>query len=150
MHEQAQLLVAAQQVLCGTLDSSIQPQPEAHLSLPQRQSAYSHTCAYGKTLLQLSEAIKLHILNGRKADDADGQFTCRTAQGSSVVKYQIRPRTRTTEAQSLLRRSDLTPLSLGYTGVLLNISSIIFQCTSVTMLPCISSQSQSCIAQAAL
>ena len=71
----------------GILDSSIQSQPEAHLSLPQRQSADSHTCAYGKTLLQLSEAADLHILNGRTADHADGQFTCRTAQGSSVVDY---------------------------------------------------------------
>ncbi len=71
----------------GILDSSIQPRPEAHLSLPQRQSADSHTCAYGKTLLQLSEAADLHILNGRTADDADGHFTCRTAQGSSVVDY---------------------------------------------------------------
>ena len=38
-------------------------------------------------MLQLSEAADLHILNGRTADHADGQFTCRTAQGSSVVDY---------------------------------------------------------------
>ncbi len=56
------------------VDSSIQPRREAHLSLPQRRCADSHTCAYGKTLLQFGEAADEPMPNGRTAD---GHFACR-------------------------------------------------------------------------
>ena len=55
--------------------------------MPPQQSADSKTCAFGRCLLELSEASDLHILNGRTTGDADGHFTCYTAQGSSVVDY---------------------------------------------------------------
>ena len=69
------------------LDASCQPQSGSDRILPPRQSADSKTCAFGKCLLELSEASDLHILNGRTAGDADGHFTCYTARGSSVVDY---------------------------------------------------------------
>ena len=69
------------------LDASCQLQSGSDQLLPPREPADSKTCAFGKCLLELSEASDLHILNGRTAGDADGHFTCYTAQGSSVVDY---------------------------------------------------------------
>ncbi len=60
---------------------------DLRLTCSQRRSADTHTCAYGKTLLQfeLGEAAYSHILNGYTRDNAEGHFTCCTAQSSSVV-----------------------------------------------------------------
>ena len=71
-------------VTSGVLDASCQPQSRSDQLLCPRQSADSKTCAFGKCLLELSEALDLYILNGRTAGDADGHLTCYTAQGSSV------------------------------------------------------------------
>ncbi len=68
-------------------------------------------------MLQLSEAAALHILNGRTADDADGWFTCRTAQGSSVVDYLLTSAARLSPMPAMVvgdkcAESDHCPLTL--------------------------------------
>lgn len=69
------------------LDTSLRPHVDTIAPLMPRQSADSHLCAFGKTLLEICEASDMCILNGRTPGDAPGNFTCCTAQGSSVVDY---------------------------------------------------------------
>ncbi len=69
------------------LDVSLQPNVQPCHSLHPRSSADQHTCAFGRSLLDLCETSDLCILNGCAPGDANGGMTCRTAQGSSVVDY---------------------------------------------------------------
>lgn len=70
------------------LDSSLQPDPQACMQLPSRQSADEHLCTYGKVLLELCEDSDLRILNGRMTGSTSGHLTCRPAKGGgSVVDY---------------------------------------------------------------
>ena len=78
---------ACQEDFSDILDASLQPGAETSVPLPSRQSADTHLCAFGKTLLDICEASDICILNGRTPGDTDGRFTCHTAQGSSVVDY---------------------------------------------------------------
>ena len=71
------------------LDASLLPDPESRLPVVPRQSADTKICAYGRSLLELCQVADMHILNGRTQGDTAGKFTCRTAQGCSVVDYFI-------------------------------------------------------------
>ena len=102
------------------LDASCQPQLGADQPLPSRKSADAKTCPFGKCLLQLCEASDLHILNGHTTGDADGHFTCHTAQGSSVVDYFLASLPLLTSAVSMTVggkcvESDHCPLTLKMT-----------------------------------
>ena len=95
----------------------LMPQSGSDQLLPPQQSADSKTCAFGKCLLELSEASDLYILNGRTAGDADGHFTCYTAQGSSVVDYFLTSSSLLTSTASMTVgdkcvESDHCPLTL--------------------------------------
>ena len=43
--------------------------------------------AFGLSLIKLCKTYGIHILNGRLHDDKDGNFTCVTHNGASVVDY---------------------------------------------------------------
>ena len=45
--------------------------------------------AFGLSLIKLCKTYGIHILNGRLHDDKDGNFTCVTHNGASVVDYFI-------------------------------------------------------------
>jgi len=45
--------------------------------------------SFGHTLLELCCAHGIHILNGRVTGDPDGEFTCITHNGASLVDYHI-------------------------------------------------------------
>ena len=44
---------------------------------------------FGRTFVDLCCTHNLHVLNGRLFDDVDGNFTCFTSNGCSVVDYHI-------------------------------------------------------------
>ena len=44
---------------------------------------------FGKTLVDLCCTHSIHIVNGRLYDDTQGEFTCLTRNGASVVDYHI-------------------------------------------------------------
>ena len=44
---------------------------------------------FGKTLVELCCVHNMHIMNARLHDDVDGNFTCLTSNGCSVVDYHI-------------------------------------------------------------
>ena len=98
----------------------MQPQLDPLQSLPPQKSADPQICPLGRSLLELSEASDLHILNGRTPDDADGHFTCYTASGSSVVDYSLASSTLLHPMPSLAvgekcAESDHCPLNLKLT-----------------------------------
>ena len=48
--------------------------------------------AQGRCLLELCKGSRIRIMNGRHKNDSNGQYTCYTANGCSVVDYLINPR----------------------------------------------------------
>ncbi len=63
-----------------------------------------HTCAFGKTLLDVCELSDLCILKGCAPGETNGRMTCNTAQGSSGVEYFLTsaPLARTVHAMAVL------------------------------------------------
>ena len=45
--------------------------------------------SFGKSLLYMCKMLDIHIVNGRFQGDSEGQFTCITSRGASVVDYCI-------------------------------------------------------------
>ncbi len=62
------------------LDTSLQPDGQLCEHLKSRTSDDQHTCAFGKTLLDLCEMSDLCILNGCAPGETNGRMTCNTAQ----------------------------------------------------------------------
>ena len=55
----------------------------------ERNSKDLATNAFGKKLLELCRDHDIHFLNGRSANDKEGNFTCIANRGTSVVDYMI-------------------------------------------------------------
>ncbi len=75
------------EVFSNLLNTSLQPEGQLCEHLKFKTSDDKHTCAFGKTLLDLCEMSELCILNGCAPGETNGRMTCNTAQGSSVVDY---------------------------------------------------------------
>ena len=54
-----------------------------------RNNCDSESNVYGKQLVDLCKSASLCIVNGRTVGDRDGQFTCMTETGQSVVDYLL-------------------------------------------------------------
>ena len=54
-----------------------------------RHSMDSEINNFGLSLVNLCRTLDVHILNGRFTDDTEGNFTCITPNGASVVDYMI-------------------------------------------------------------
>jgi len=79
-------------------------------SLPMRINQDAMVNSYGNKLLNLCQSHNLTILNGRKAGDSLGYFTCYKHNGSSVIDYIL---TSPSLFSSVLyfKVGDLTPFS---------------------------------------
>ena len=102
----------------GILDISLRPDLQPCHSLRSRTSDDHHSCAFGKTLLDICETSDLCILNGCASGDPSGRMTCRTAQGSSVVDCFLAsaPLISTVHSMTVSDKSaelDHCPLTLG-------------------------------------
>jgi len=66
----------------------IYPESDFHIKRKSKD-LHGDINEYGKALLELCCTFSIHVLNGRAQGDRNGELTCFTANGSSVVDYTI-------------------------------------------------------------
>ena len=61
---------------------------EDNFDMVRRNKDKKHN-QFGKSLIDLCCTFDIHVMNGRLFDDRDGNITCTSGNGSSVVDYNI-------------------------------------------------------------